>query len=262
MPAPAFGISRFSLDQALAESFVAAGGELQTGSRYKLDPTQATGEGIIQTTGRIPSTRPSGPRWLGVKVHLLPPFEPEADLEIHLGRGAYVGLSRVENGRVNLCGLFRRDQPTRCRGEELILEILRGAGLNALATRITSADFDPDSVSTVAGLDFTRDFASDQILRLGDSRGMIPPFTGHGMAMAFESAACALPSLIAYARNECPWSTVQHEVEARHRRFARRLRIARSLHPFLYLEGWQTVMGNLARFRLLPMTPLYQLTHS
>ena len=33
-----------------------------------------------------------------------------ADLEIHLKNHGYVGLTRVENGRVNACGLFRRGE--------------------------------------------------------------------------------------------------------------------------------------------------------
>lgn len=262
LPSPAFGISRYQLDNALADSFVSAGGVLHTRSRFRFDLAESTSEGLIQTTGRIPSTRSSGPRWLGMKLHLLPPFEPQADLEVHLGSGAYVGLSRIEHGRVNLCGLFRRHPSSRTRGQELVLELLREAGLFALADRIASAPFDKGSISAVAGLDFSRDFASNRILRLGDSRGMIPPFTGHGMAMAFESAACALPALKAYARGDGDWATVQREVDSRHHRFARRLRTARLLHPLLHRSGWQAAIGSLVRFRFLPLSPLYHLTHS
>lgn len=262
LPSPALGISRYQLDKALADSFASAGGVLHTRSRFRFDPAQSTAEGLIQTTGRIPSTRASGPRWLGMKLHLLPPFELQADLELHLGSGAYVGLSRLEHGRVNLCGLFQRHPSSRSRGHDLVLELLREAGLFALADRTASAPYDKHSISAVAGLDFSRDFPSPEILRLGDSRGMIPPFTGHGMAMAFESAACALPALKAYASGESDWAAVQREVDTRHHRFARRLRTARLLHPLLHRSGWQEGIGSLVRFRFLPLSPLYHLTHS
>lgn len=267
MPEPALGISRWSLDHALAQAFVAAGGNLHVRSRFRMPATDgnpAAVVGLIQSTGRLPaSVKDRGVQWIGLKVHLLPPFELAADLEVHLGRDAYVGLSRVEHGRVNLCGLFRKRLLPPDSTRPLLERYLAVAGLHALSERVRSATIDETSRTAVAGLDFRRDTPGIQWMRLGDSRGMIPPYTGHGMAMAFESAALALDPLSDFVNGRKSWHETVALVRDRHRhRFAGTMGRARWLHPMLYQPRRQRVLSLLARSRLLPLNPLYRLTHA
>jgi flavin-dependent dehydrogenase len=184
LPAPALGISRYRLDQRLADAFQNAGGVLRTNTRVDESDQR---EGRVFTGGR----QPRRSEWVGIKMHVRK-LRLFGDLELHLGRSNYVGLCGVEDGAVNVCGLFHRSQATGGGGPELLMRALQRGGLTALAERIRGADPDNASLVTVAGLSFDRDQPEDGRLKLGDASRAIPPFTGHGMTLAFQSAAAAL----------------------------------------------------------------------
>jgi flavin-dependent dehydrogenase len=254
LPSPALGLSRHVLDARLAEAFVAAGGELRTRTRFAATDFA---DGRIFATGRRRGDSP----WIGLKFHARR-LTPEHDLELHLGDEAYVGLSRVENGRTNVCGLFRR-RALCAKGPNLLLGYLDAAGLGALAERLAAADPDPASCSAVVAMSFDgRVSSSPERVTLGDACAMIPPFTGNGMAMAFQSAEIALDPLLAYTRGETAWrETCQRIHTALAKRFRLRLASAHALHPYLLHRPRQRVLGVLTRARLLPLRPLYQLLH-
>ncbi len=254
LPHPALGLSRHTLDARLARTFVALGGRLCTRSRIT-DSVNLPGR--VLATGRPRQNRSP---WLGLKIHARA-LPLERDLEMHLGHGAYVGLARVEDGRVNLCGLFRR-RAAAGRGVPLLLAYLRAAGLEALASRLAAGRPDPESFCAVAALAFDRRVRSENGLRIGDAAATIPPFTGNGMAMALQSAELALAPVIAFARGEISWEEACRVAQAtQHRRFRARLASAQLLHPFL-LQPWrQRLVAALGRAHLLPFRPLYASLH-
>jgi menaquinone-9 beta-reductase len=254
LPVPALAISRHGLDARLAAALVDAGGDLHTGSRIV---------GSDQTPGRIFATgrRRTRSPWLGLKVHALD-LHLTRDLELHLGAEAYVGLARIDARRVNVCGLFRR-RVLRGQGPALVLDYVRKAGLPRLAERLAASSLDADSFRAVAAVGFDRQVpvAADR-LYLGDACAMIPPFTGNGMAMAFQSAALALPVLRSYAHGETTWTAAMRTVQAALRRqFRLRLAAAAVLHPFLLQPPRQRWLAALNRTRLLPLRPLYAALH-
>jgi menaquinone-9 beta-reductase len=252
---PAYALSRHALDRRLATAFVSAGGDLRTHTRADLT---ATPDGRIFATGR----RPARPEWIGLKCHAIA-LPLVSELELHLGDNAYVGLCAVEDNRVNVSGLFRQlaDLPPLARDTALIT-YLRAAGLAALADRLTSARIDPDSYSAIAGLGFSEPSTRTDRLVIGDTYAMIPPFTGHGMAMAFQSAEAALDPVLAWSRGEASWSATLRTVHQRLRALFRlRLASASALHPFLFRPSRQRLLATASRLRLLPMEPLYALTH-
>jgi flavin-dependent dehydrogenase len=253
LPSPALGVSRHLLDARLAEAFVAAGGILRTGHRVT-DLTPAPGR--IFATGR----RRGGNEWLGLKVHARK-LALTRDLELHLGAEAYVGLSAVEDGAINVCGLFRRRRVSG-RGVDLLFAYLRAGGMTTLARRLMLAELDLASFSAVAALAFDRRVTPRNQICLGDACAMIPPFTGNGMAMAFQSAELALDPLLAYARREADWAaTCRATNTALRRRFRLRLASAHALHPFLLRPGPRQWLAALNRARLIPFTPLYASLH-
>jgi hypothetical protein len=134
LPAPAWGISRHTLDARLARAFVAAGGDLRTRTRVTGDETPP---GRIFAAGRPRK----GPFWVGLKVHAAG-VELASDFEVHLGERAYVGLSRVETGEVNVCGIFAQ-RPLAPRGLGLLPAYLEACGLAALAKRLRACRMDP-----------------------------------------------------------------------------------------------------------------------
>ncbi len=282
LPAPALGLSRYALDARLAERFVAEGGCLRTGVRVSDEPAP----GRVYATGR----RRAASDWIGLKIHARA-IPLARDLEFHLGENAYVGLSRVEDGVTNVCGLFRRQRPAdktgaptlapaavgppdpgnagERRGQEsppyhVLFEYLDTCGLAELAARLRAADIDADSFCAVAALPFgdTGSAAPIDRICLGDAFAMIPPFTGNGMAMAFQSAAVALGPLRQFAHDRATWDeTCRATQRALRGRFRVRLASADALHSFLLRPHRQRWFAALSRARLLPFRPLYAVLH-
>jgi menaquinone-9 beta-reductase len=230
MSEPALCISRYRLDEILAELFTNQGGDLRTGSRY----TGEFGEGVIRATGRQMQTEVAGWRWIGIKAHALNLFL-EADLEMHLRADAYVGLCRVEGERVNVCGLFRT--------KETVPELknawenwLTGGGESTLTKKFKNIIFDKDSLSVVAGLPIKPFQNSDtSVFSVGDAVTMIPPVTGNGMSLAIESGWAAAGIARDYAGGRVSWGIAQELVRQGYTRsYGRRLRWAERLQRAVF----------------------------
>ena len=254
LPAPALAISRHALDARLADAFTATGGRLLTCTRVDIADAP---EGRVISTGR----RRSLSSWLGLKLHArnLP---LGSDLEFHMGDGAYVGVCPVEDGRVNVCGLFLQRPDLPVTRETALVAYLSATGLDQLATRLAASNICSESCAAVAGVSFDRGVIAPGRIHLGDTFAMIPPFTGNGMAMAFQSAETALDPLLAWARGAASWrDTVRLVGLLLQRRFRRRLAAADVLHPFLHAPSRQRWLAAAARAGALPLRPLYHLLH-
>lgn len=246
LPEPAWGLSRFRLDAALGERFVSLGGELREHSRR----TPQTDDGTVWCAGRLPVRG----RWVGLKCHLVD-FPLEADLEMHLGSQGYAGLARIEDGRVNVCGLFRCDRSVRS-----LPGYLRNGGLTALADRVEAAEMGEGSAAAVAGFALGWQRQRPGVLAVGDASAMIPPFTGNGMSMACEAARQAVKPLAEFARGERTWSSARHTIARLQRHaFAVRLAVARAAHPFLLGGVGPVLLAGLSRLGLLPFRPAFSL---
>jgi flavin-dependent dehydrogenase len=254
LPRPAFGLSRHALDQRLAEAFVAAGGELHV--RTRVDPDEIR-PGRIWATGRRLSR--SAGDWIGLKAHA-GGLQLAADLEFHLADGAYVGLTTVERGEVNVCGLFRRRADVKAAAAVILPAYLRACGLHDLADRVEPA-LQQGSHAAVAALSFDRHAPNDRVA-LGDAFAMIPPFTGDGMAMAFESASLAVGPVEAYARGQQTWAETETLIRNGMRaRFRWRLTVAGALQRFLVNSRGQACFAALADRGLLPFRHLFRILH-
>jgi 2-polyprenyl-6-methoxyphenol hydroxylase-like FAD-dependent oxidoreductase len=164
----------------------------------------------------------------------------EADLEMHLAPHRYVGLTQLADGIVNVCGLYRRPASAG-DGSPHWQQQLRGTPGTLLHERLNGAEFDESSFSAVAGLDLRPQHASGSAgCRLGDALTMIPPFTGNGMSMAFESAELAVEPLLRWSHGDAEWVAAQDEIARRcDATFSRRLRWARWLQRLMFLAPLQ-----------------------
>jgi menaquinone-9 beta-reductase len=239
LPRAALCLSRHTMDRLLAEEFQRLGGELRQRERFAASPYPA---GVVRATGRRIETRPQQTRWIGLKAHTVG-ATLDADLEMHFLRGGYVGLCRLAGGVVNASGLFAVQGPvpelaSRWR------DFLRGPVGSVLHQRLERAEFVDESFCAVSGLSLRparAEKASD--CRVGDALTMIPPVTGNGMSMAFESAAWAAEPLAAYSRGERTWEEARREIARRcDTGFARRLRWARWLQWMLLHRGSRRVL--------------------
>lgn len=254
LPMAAKGLSRWTLDQSIAEKFTQAGGILETGVREsRKDPAP----GWVDCAGRRPEPKSE---WLGLKCHF-ESFSQSADLEMHMSPMGYVGICRVEGGRYNLCGLFRKAGLKPNADRPLVLDYLKHCGLDALLDRIDADSFVAGSACSVAGMSYRPQPVQGDFTSLGDAGGLIPPFTGNGMSMAFEHAALAVGPLVRYARSESSWEQCRHDITEQSRmRFAGRLRVARGLHSLLTSETLFKAVAGAARSPLFPFQTFFRLT--
>ena len=253
LPAPALGISRHALDARLAGAFVAAGGDLRTHTRM---PEDETPPGRVFAAGR----RRQGPFWVGLKVHVRN-LRLASDFEVHLGERAYVGLSSVETGAVNVCGLFAQ-RPLAQRGLELMPSYLEACGLGALADRLGAAQLDPATFCVTAAALGDRRVGSPDRVWIGDACATIAPFTGNGLAMALQGADLATGPLLAYSVGRTDWGeSIRAIAAAQARRFRRRLAVSSLLHPFFLERRRQSVLAALVRWRLVPFHAFYAALH-
>ncbi len=238
LPEPALCLSRFALDATLVDQFRLLGGELHEGKRWS---DSLSDDGVVQASGRRPRTNPGSSRWFGLKTHARN-IELSADLEMHFTPGGYVGLCRLTEGIVNVCGLFRRSSDADALPSRT--EMLRGAPGSVLHQRLANAEILPESICAIGGLDLEPRSATDNDeCRIGDAITMIPPFTGNGMSMAFESAQLAVESLERWSRGVMPWAEARDNIAANcDTAFRSRLTWARRLHSLMFIGPLQPAM--------------------
>jgi flavin-dependent dehydrogenase len=246
LPHPALCVSRHALDALLARRFREQGGELQLHTRAGDGGGSDTPpeEGLVVATGRRRQPVDENLwRWFGIKAHFTG-AAVIADLEMHVDTQSYIGICKLGNGVVNVCGLFRR-RSGEINGVDP-LGLLRGSRGTVLHDRLSGAQLEHGSLCTVAGLGLRRVAPPPAgQCRIGDAWTMIPPITGNGMSMALESAALASGPLESYARGERNWSDATSEVQdALRQAFAKRLRWASVLHRSLFLVSrWERLAG-------------------
>ncbi len=237
LPSKAICFSRFDLDHLLAKEFRRLGGDLHEDERRN-----DSGEGVVRATGRR-LAEDRNVRWFGLKIHARN-TALTADLEMHLSPRGYVGLCRINRNEVNVCGLFRKrdgDDAVNAR------ELLRGSAGSPLHQRLAVAEFDDNSFCAVAGLSLQPQRAGERPeLCIGDTITMIPPVTGNGMSMAFESAELAIEPLLSWSRGQVSWEQARQEIS--HRcdiAFARRLAWAKWLQQAMLTPALQNPLISL-----------------
>jgi 2-polyprenyl-6-methoxyphenol hydroxylase-like FAD-dependent oxidoreductase len=239
---PALCLSRFEMDALLAKEFQKLGGELRENSRWQ--SKIFNDEALVRATGRRLQPTENGWRWFGLKVHArhLP---LKADLEMHALRQGYLGLGVTSGGEVNVCGLFRkRPGDTGAAG----LDFFRNLSDAELRERLGKAEFDEKSFCAVAGLTLRPHRASDRNeCCIGDAVTMIPPVTGNGMSMSFESGEIAIEPLVNYSLGEISWQQAQQTIaRCCDAAFSQRLAWARFLQWMMFNVAPRPLLGAMA----------------
>lgn len=248
LPTPAIGISRYVLDDRLQQHLTELGGSLSTRTRAQPIPE----EGLVWAAGR----RPQSGQWIGLKAHV-GGIEMSADLEMHSGHNGYAGLAGIEDGWINVCGLFRIDRQLKGQPQELLPTYLRAGGNHALAEQLGQAEWRPDSGCAVAGFKLGSQPPLHGLVSIGDAESMIPPFTGNGMSMAFQAAEIAIEPLVAWSSNQSAWQeTTNHIQSALRKRFRKRLISAQAIHPILFQRHGRDLIHAFSETQLLPFRPM------
>lgn len=171
--------------------------------------------------------------WLAVKMH----YEydmPENLVELHNFKGGYAGISKVENGHVNLCYLASYESFKKYKNvSDFNNEVLsKNEYLASFFKAATPAWEQPITISQIS---FEKKQPVERhIIMLGDTAGLIHPLCGNGMAMAVHSAQIAFESLEPFLLNlssrEQSLATYSQKWE---KTFHKRLKIGRILQGIL-----------------------------
>lgn len=216
LPLGGFGISRFQLDDFLYKKALNAGVDIKTKtevSDIKYNENEftvslktgevLTSEFVINAYGKRSKLDKVFDRefmkrkspFLGVKYHVKVDF-PKDLIGLYNFKGGYCGISHVEDDKVNICYLSRRENLKSYGGiaemEKAILyqnPILKGIFENAEML------FEKPEV--INEISFERKKSVDNhMLMAGDTAGLITPLCGNGMAMAIHSGYLASTSIL------------------------------------------------------------------
>ncbi len=273
LPLAGTGISRHLLDDLLQQHFRSIGGEIRHQRAEKPDPSKEN-TNIISACGKEKHGQGNDARrWLGLKFHVTD-LEIEG-LEMHTGasshKGGYLGMSPIEDNKINVCGLFEVNKDIKGKGADTLPLYLHSLGLDQLAERIEQATILTDSFSAVAGFSMGQQRvltqSSPSTFPIGDAAILIPPFTGNGMSMALESAHLAGKHLLPYLQNKGnsnqSWDElVNTYLQQTQKKFRRRMIASKCMHPFFFHPTGRSILSGLSRTHLIPFRSLFYLLRS
>ncbi|HEY1340688.1 MAG TPA: FAD-dependent monooxygenase [Bryobacteraceae bacterium] len=194
-----YGLSRLALDRLLIERAIESGAEV---ARGEIDAAECAAGPAILAAGRH-APRAHGERLFGFKAHFAGPTDDA--VELYFARPTYVGVSSVEDGLTNVCGLTT-ESALRCFGfdfDEFVMSMpALAVRLGPLARQMKWIAAGPLAFSKPHGAD------AEGVYPAGDALGFTDPFTGSGILnalatgrLAGESAARGMP--VAVYRREC-----------------------------------------------------------
>jgi flavin-dependent dehydrogenase len=222
------GISRFALDARLQLSVAQQGGSMYSGSLvsevtpvsdgYQVDIASETGRTrflsrtVIAAWGRrsLPGHHPienlsNNKSYVGIKSHYTR-SDSDAAVDLYFFHGGYIGLSPVEEGRMNVAALIAGSSFRRLGGAGAVQTVLERAAarIPALRKRLEHATIIPGTQASTFPVNVTsRLNAWNELPCIGDALAVIPPFCGDGMSMALRSAELCAPLANDYLSGYC-----------------------------------------------------------
>jgi flavin-dependent dehydrogenase len=198
LPEPAHGLSRYALDHLLLQHAA------NSGVPVLREHWSAAGHGatVIVASGRK-SIAPTGDRLFGFKAHFTGPVNDA--VELFFFQDCYVGVSAIENGATNVCGLAP-ERTLRALGFHPSDLLERCAPLSE-RLRPLSQTMEWLITGPLVFSDPLSQPSDQATYRAGDALGFIDPFTGSGILnamltgeLAGQAAAHSLAAE-AYLRN-------------------------------------------------------------
>lgn len=175
LPEAAWALSRYRFDQLLAERASMLGVQV----RREVGVNRGDSPCVI-AHGRRAAGCEKGRRLFGFKAHFEGP--PDDAVELFFFDGCYTGVTAVEEGRTNVCGLAP-EHVLAAHGFDYDAIV---DGLPALSARLRPLGRAMDWLSTgplVFGNAFTTPGPEDAYLA-GDALSFVDPFTGSGLLSA------------------------------------------------------------------------------
>lgn len=140
--------------------------------------------------------------YIGVKYHVKTNFQDDT-IALHFFKNGYCGISKIEEDKFNLCYMTTADNLQQSGGDigQMEQTILSE---NPFLKEIfqTSKKWEQEPV-TISQISFDKKKpVENHILMTGDSAGMITPLCGNGMSMAFHSSKLAAENIHFFLSNK------------------------------------------------------------
>lgn len=171
LPECGFGLSRYRLDSLLYQKAVGLGASAQAGSGEWRPAVIASGRRAVA---------PRGNRLFGFKAHFQGPTDDA--VELFFFKGGYAGVSAVECGVTNVCGLAT-EELLRRHGFQIDFLLLADRPLAERLAPLSRALKWLITGPLVFG-DLLRHHGESGLYRAGDALAFIDPFTGSGLLNA------------------------------------------------------------------------------
>ena len=221
LPLGGFGISRYTLDLALAEkakengvtilqdtvldvAFLKDFFQVETKQNSIYTSKIAIGafgkRSLLDVKMQRNFIQKKSP-YLGVKIHVKGNFKEDL-VALHNFKGGYCGVSKVENNAINLCYItnyatFKKYKNIADFQEQVVF---KNRFLKEIFQNSEAIFEKPLSISQISFE--TKKPVEDHVLMCGDSAGMIHPLCGNGMSMAIQSAQLASKLILNYFNGE------------------------------------------------------------
>jgi flavin-dependent dehydrogenase len=218
LPAVARGLSRYRFDHLLVEEARAAGATVVEGAAVDSVTRESNGFALTCSNeepqslrcrvllgawgrwGRIdrqlqrPFVTNRSTRHFGFKRHYRATGDDET-IELHAFQRGYLGVSNVEGGVTNICGLVHEQRISGLKGRWDAFTGQLAAESDELRELFATHEPVRDFLTSDPVIFTPKEPAEDGIYLLGDAAGMIDPLTGNGMSMALQSALIAAAHL-------------------------------------------------------------------
>jgi menaquinone-9 beta-reductase len=205
-PHPARGVSRLFLDNALHRRAVAAGANAMTMQVNRIDEIRApVVVGAWGRWGRFDQqlgrafVRDRAHRNFGFKRHYLGQRQTANGerIDLYSFNAGYLGVSPIEGGLTNICGLVHASRLTGLKGRwDAFVDIIRAEEPRLEEMYARHAPAQEGFLSSEPVIFRGRAPVVDGIFMIGDASGIVDPLTGNGMAMAMQSALLAAPFVV------------------------------------------------------------------
>jgi len=223
LPLGGFGISRYCLDEALANKAIENGVEMLQDTvediqfsrdQFSVDTKSSKmfeAKIVIGAYGKRANLdvklnrkfiKTKSP-YLAVKTHVKGDF-PNDLVALHNFEGGYCGVSKVENDSINLCYItnFKSFKKYKDIAEFQEKVVFNNPHLKAVFNETTPVFEKPLTISQISFE--VKKPVENHIIMCGDTAALIHPLCGNGMSMAIRSAQIASDLIIEFFNSETP----------------------------------------------------------
>lgn len=290
LPQGGFGISRYTLDNSLAQIAKESGVQIMEETKVedvKLEKTFTISFSSKETKVRSINAKVCcaafGKRsnldvkwsrdflkdessrlnnYIGIKYHIQVDWK-ENVIGLHNFKNGYCGVSKIESDKYCLCYMTKAANLKNCNND---IEQLQETVLSAnphLKKIFSEAEILEQFPVTISQINFNRKTQyENNILMLGDAAGMITPLCGNGMSIALHTGQIAAGLIDGFLQEKISGEQLLNLYKRQWRRnFARRMQAGRLIQSFFGSNALSNVF--VSSFKALPFLarPLIKMTH-